>query len=56
LYSKIHFNLLNPIFVKIENPHSKHGKTIRKKVNTAIMKLEKEPIVILHGLMGGLVT
>jgi hypothetical protein len=29
-------------------------KIIRKKVNTAIMKLEKESIVILHGLMGGL--
>jgi hypothetical protein len=28
---KIHFNLLNPIFVKIENPHSKNGKIIRKK-------------------------
>jgi hypothetical protein len=25
---KIHFNLLNPIFVKIENPHSKHGKKL----------------------------
>jgi hypothetical protein len=31
LYSKIHFNLLNPIFVKIENPHSKHGKNYKKE-------------------------
>jgi hypothetical protein len=43
---KIHFNLLNPIFVKIENPHSKHGKNYKKEVNTAIMKLEGTPIVI----------
>jgi hypothetical protein len=28
---KIHFNLLNPIFVKIENPHSKHGKNYKKE-------------------------
>jgi hypothetical protein len=39
LYS-IHFNLLNPIFVKIENPHSKHGKNYKKEYS--YYELEKE--------------
>jgi hypothetical protein len=35
------FGILNHIFVKNENPYSKE-KTIRRKVNTVIMKLGKE--------------
>ena len=40
---KIHFYLLNPIFVKIEIRIQKKWKnTIKKKVDTAIMRLAKE--------------
>jgi hypothetical protein len=35
-----------------ENPYSKHGKTIRRKVNTVIMKLGRNA-TCNHGLMEG---
>jgi hypothetical protein len=50
---KILFGILNHIFVKNENPYSKHGKTIRRKVNTVIMKLGRNATCNLTWANGG---
>jgi hypothetical protein len=52
------FYLLNPIFVKIENPHSKkNGQTLKTEGRYSYYEAgEGTPIVILHGLMADLAT
>jgi hypothetical protein len=44
------FGILNHIFVKMKIRIQKHGKTIRRKVNTVIMK--GTPLVILWLMEG----
>jgi hypothetical protein len=48
------FGILNHIFVKNENPYSKTWKkTIRRKVNTVIMKLGRNATCNLTWANGG---